>query len=205
MARTYIDKSKEQQGTVPRGGYKLEITGLEITKTGETSRTPGCKMYALQFKVVKPESHKGMMLRDWMVVGTADDPRAKREETWDVATGGPAKMKRLLARSGADVSEDDEEWEDQLIGRTVVAHVTESEDDQGKRNRIGFYFRESDDDCPPIGIDEEGGGRKGRAKPPKKKPADDEDDEKEKDEEDKPKKGKDGKKRPPADDDDDDD
>lgn len=215
MAKTFVGKSKEQQGHVPRSTCKMRLIGFEIGKTPETWATPKVKMYTLNWEVVLPKELAKMRVRENVQVGTEEDPRAKQEETWDVSSGGPARVKRLINKSGADAGEDDEEWTDQFgVGTPnaiqVVIPVRVNETDRGTFNNLGLYYRETDDDCPPIGIDEGGGGKKGRpartAPKGRPKPADDDEDEEKSDEESPKKRPKgEGKKRAPADDDDDDD
>lgn len=212
MAKTFVNKAKEQQGHIPKSVCKMKLVAFEIGKTPETWQTPKVKMYTLNWQVVKPAEIAGMRARESVVVGTEDDPRAKAEETWNVSTGGPARIMRLLNRSGADYGDDDEEWADQLgVGTKnaieLVIPVNVKETDRGTFNNLGLYFRETDDDCPPIGIVEGDGGKKGRPAPKgRPKPADDEDEADEVDEEKPAKKpAVGGKKRPAKDEDEDDD
>ena len=152
-------------------GVKCEIEEIERTETGENSQTPGMLMYQATFRVTEPEQYVGSSLRDWFVIGTKDDKRAKRAETWERAEGGPGRLARLLKRAGVPNADDDEEWMDAAAGQSICMHLSKRTDENGEpRNRVGMYFRESDPDF--IGIGEElerdgaGRGRGGRkAKP----------------------------------------
>lgn len=216
MGKSFFDNTEEQRGSLPAmTGALLKIKGIERSKTGENAKTPGCRMYVLELEVVEPAEFAGTTVRDWITVGTAEDPLAKRPETWARSEGGPGRLKRLLTRSGTPLSDDDEEWMEAAEDREVVAPISARAGDDGQmRNRVGMFFRASDEDCPDIGLAEEGAGTaKGATKNKprgaaaaaksargktgaKGKESEDEDEE---EAEEKPKAGKKGK---PADDDD---
>lgn len=167
MGKSFFENTEEQQGSLPAlTGALLEITGIERSKTGERAKTPGCRMYVVELKVVEPKEYANSMLRDWITVGTAEDPLAKRPETWSRTEAGPGRLKRLLTRSGTPLSDDDEEWMEAAEGRQVIAPVSARPDDSGEmRNRPGLYYRPSDEDAPEIGEDKNAGkGGKPRAK-----------------------------------------
>lgn len=147
----------------------MEITNIERTKTGQGAKTPGCRMYIVDVKVVEPKKLAGGTVRDWITVGTADDPLAKRPESWSGRTeSGPGRLKRLLVRSGTPLSDDDEEWMEAAVGKQVVAPINLVFDDSATaRNKLGLFFRPSDEDCPDIGVSPEqptaaGGGKSGK-------------------------------------------
>jgi hypothetical protein len=198
MAKTHIGKTKPQQGSVPAlTGAKLEIAGVEIGKTGPNAKTPGLKRYTIDFIIRLPKQFKGSHVRSYPTVGTEDDPRAKKEETWDRTEGGPGQLARLFDKAGVDRPDDDEEWDGVLTGATVVAPITcRAMDDGSMMNGVGLFFNESDDDCPEIGVAEEGKGRgRGAAAAAKKargRKAEEEEEEEteEEDEDETPKKGK---------------
>lgn len=188
MGKSYFEETEEQEGNIPAlTGALLEIGSIERKKTSDQSQTPGCRMYEIQFKVVEPKEFSGMFVRDWITVGTAEDPTAKEKSTWkNGREKGPGRLTRLLTRSGTPLLEDDEEWMEQAVGNTVVAPITVRTDGDG--NRVGrLFYRPTDDDCPVIGRAE---GKKGAprlkavaktTKPAKEspaaKPAADDDDE----------------------------
>lgn len=146
-------------------GVKCEIEEIERTETGENSQTPGMLMYQATFRVTEPEQYVGSSLRDWFVIGTKDDKRAKRAETWERAEGGPGRLARLLKRAGVPNADDDEEWMDAAAGQSICMHLSKRTDENGEpRNRVGMYFRESDPDFIGIGeeLERDGAGRGGR-------------------------------------------
>jgi hypothetical protein len=167
MGKSYFGETEEQRGAVPNlTGGLLAIKEIERTKVAkETSKLKGARMYVVTFSVVEPKSCKGLEVRDWIIVGTVDDLPAKRPETWNRSEGGPGRLKRLLTRSGTPLSDDDEEWMDAAEGREVVAPVIDNGPDfEGPRNKVGLYYRPSDDDCPEIGIADDQAPRGGKAK-----------------------------------------
>jgi hypothetical protein len=231
--RSHLGKTREAQGVIPAMGVKCEIEEIERTETGENSQTPGMLMYQATFRVLEPEMYVGSSLRDWFVIGTKDDKRAKQAGTWERAEGGPGRLARLLKRAGVPNADDDEEWMDAAAGQQICMHVSKRTDENGEpRNRVGMYFRESDADFIGIGeeLERDGAGRGGRKKASstgdgkarkakakdddegeedepkaKGKKAKDEDDEAEGDEDDEPPKKARGRKAKAADDEGDDD
>lgn len=171
MGKSFFNETEEQRGAVPSlTGALLAIKEIERTKVAkESSKLKGARMYVVTFSLVEPKGCKGLEVRDWIIVGTVDDLPAKRPETWNRSEGGPGRLKRLLTRSGTPLSDDDEEWMDAAEGREVVAPVIDNGPDfEGPRNKVGLYYRPSDDDCPEIGYAEEGAGAKrGAGKPAK--------------------------------------
>src|SRR5262245_3077159 len=121
--RSHLGKTREAQGVLPAMGVKCEIEEIERTETGENSQTPGMLMYQATFRVTEPEQYAGSSLRDWFVIGTKDDKRAKRAETWERAEGGPGRLARLLKRAGVPNADDDEEWMDAAAGQSICMHV----------------------------------------------------------------------------------
>lgn len=168
--KTMFGKTKEQQSTLPRMNALCEIVGIERTQTKETSKIPGCRMYVVEFGVVEPAEYTGSRLREWIVVGTAEDKKALDPKTWQQGgDSGPGKLLRLLNRSGTPVDDDDEVWMAEAEGNQVVVGITRRIDDNGEpRNGVakGGYWRQDDDDCPPIGIveEDEGSGKGAKAK-----------------------------------------
>jgi hypothetical protein len=155
MARTFLSKTKEAVGIMPAMGVKCVVEEIEKGETGENAATPGALMYTAMLRIVEPARFKGAMLRDWFTIGTRDDKKAKRDETWQRSEGGAGRLARLFKRAGVAISDDDEEWMEAIEGAEVCATVTKQRDrSTGEwRNRIGLYFREEDDDF--IGIGEE--------------------------------------------------
>jgi hypothetical protein len=167
MAKTFLGKTKEAVGTLPAMGMKAVIEEIEKGETGENAATPGALMYSAVLRVTEPERFKGAIVRDWFPIGTKDDKKAKREETWKRSEAGPGKLLRLLKRAGVAITDDDEEWMEAAEGAEVCLTVTKRRDENGElRNRVGLYFREEDSDFVGIGEeleaeDETGRGRRG--------------------------------------------
>jgi len=107
-----------------------------------------CAQYVVQLQIKMPKSAAGMTVFDRIRVGTPEDPDAKKKATWEVSEGGPARLNRLLKRSGTTITDEDEEWIADAIGRTVVAPIVK----RGEYTNVGLYYRESDKDCPVIGL-----------------------------------------------------
>ena len=167
MGKSFFEDTEEQKGSLPAlTGALLTIKSIERTKTGENSKNPGCRMYVVEAGIVEPKKYSGMTLRDWIVVGTADDPLAKEKETWtNGSEKGPGRLKRLLVRSGTALSEDDEEWMEAAEGQQFVASISAKADDEGYiRNRMGKAFRPTDEDAPEIGEAAEKGSKKPKGK-----------------------------------------
>jgi hypothetical protein len=167
MAKTFLGKTKEAVGTLPAMGMKAVIEEIEKGETGENAATPGALMYSAVLRVTEPERFKGATLRDWFPIGTKDDKKAKREETWKRSEGGPGRLVRMLRRAGVAITDDDDEWMEASEGAEVCITVTKRRDENGElRNRVGLYFREEDSDFVGIGEeleaeDETGRGRRG--------------------------------------------
>jgi hypothetical protein len=161
MGKSHFKETEEQRGSLPAmTGALLEIVEIERAKTKEK----GLRMYVVELKVVEPKEFANSTVRDWIVVGTEDDPLAKQPQTWARSEAGPGRLKRLLTRSGTALSDDDEEWMEAAAGNQVVAPISARADDSGEiRNRPGLYFRPSDEDCPEIGEATEESG-KGKSK-----------------------------------------
>jgi hypothetical protein len=161
------DGVREAQGVHDAQGVKAVIFDVEKGETGEQSQTPGCLMFTVHLRITEPPSCEGYELRDWFTIGTKDDKRAKKDDTWHRTEAGPGRLARLLKRAGVDPTDDDEEWMDALIDKEVCFHMTKGADRDGNgyRNRVGMYFRESDDQFVGIGepLADEGkrGGRGG--------------------------------------------
>ena len=200
MATSYLEGTKESKGVIPPMGVKMRID--EIVRTESKTKK---LMYQASFEVVEPDDYSGVILREWFLIGTDNDPKGKKEATWKAVEGGPGRLKRLLIRSGTTVTSDDEEWCADAEGNEVCAHVTVEKDQSGvDRNRInGKFFRENDKDFVGIGVSLEAVGVNGpKAKAAvKAKPAPPPDEDDDEDEAPKPK----AKAAPPPDDDDDDD
>jgi hypothetical protein len=170
MARSFLGKTKEAVGVMPAMGMKVAVEEIERTETGENSATPGALMYVGTLRVLEPEQFKGATLRDWFLIGTKDDKRAKREETWRRSEGGPGRLVRMLKRAGVATSDDDEEWMEGAQGAEVCITVLKQRDrETGEwRNRVGLYFREEDEDFVGVGETleaDEDGPRRGRGAP----------------------------------------
>ena len=175
--RSFIGEPREKVGVLPAMGVKLEIEQFERGETGENSQNPGCLMYTLTARITEPEQFSGMTVRDWFTVGTRDDKRAKKAETWERSEGGAGALFRCLKRAGVATSEDDEEWMDAAEGAEVCAHLGKSVGRNGDpQNRIQLYFRESDKDFVGIGetLEADGAARGGRRRQEKPVAGDDE-------------------------------
>ncbi len=204
MGKSYFDEADEERGSLPAlTGALLGITGIERSKTGEKAKNPGLRMYVVDLKVKEPKKYTNAGVRDWIVVGTADDPFAKKPETWKRSEGGPGRLKRLLTRSGTALTDDDEEWMEAAVGNEVVAPISarESDDGSGKIfNRPGLYYRPSDEDCPEIG-EADASTKKDKGKTAKTKPAAEAEEvetKEDSDEDEKPKKATKSEKKKPA-------
>jgi hypothetical protein len=150
--RSFLSKTREAMGVMPAMGVKMEIEEIERTETGESSATPGCLMYQASFRITEPARYAGSGLRDWFVIGTKEDRRAKRAETWERGEAGPGRLNRLLKRAGVPAAEDDEEWMEAAAGQEVCTHMIQRLGRNGdKENRCGLYFRESDPDFVGVG------------------------------------------------------
>lgn len=194
-------KGKAAQGAMPAMGALLEIEEIERTETGEKAQTPGCLSYKGHFRVIEPPQYKGRRLQDFFTIGTKEDKRAKRDETWDRPEQGPGRLLRLMEKAGVANSDDDEEWMAAAEGCQVYAHVQQETWEGQLRNRVGMYFAEKDEDFVGVGEelaapgrDRDRGGRKkarggsddsrsARGSARRQEDDDDEKDEDEKDEE----------------------
>lgn len=194
MARTPLAATEEQRGSVPPcTGARLKCVEIERTKTREKQH----RMYVIILSIVEPKALKGMQIRDFCVIGTEDDPLAKKPETWQRSEGGPGRIKRFLIRSGTGIADDDDTWMEAAVGNEVVAPITERMDPNGQmRTNVGLYYRVGEDDAPEIGIAEAGApkgkGAAGAAKAARRKAVaepDEDEDAGEKDEDAAPKKG----------------
>lgn len=174
--RTWLGKTKEAMGVLPAMGVKAIIEEIEKGVTGENAATPGALMYTVTLRVIEPDRFKGASLRDWFPIGTKDDRGAKREETWRRSEGGPGKLVRMLKRAGIAIVDDDEEWMEAAEGQEVCLVVLKQRDNRDGewRNRVGLYFRESDDDFIGIGEEteaaEDGARRTATGRPAKAEP-----------------------------------
>jgi hypothetical protein len=148
-------KGGEAKGAMPAMGAKLEIEEIERRETGENSQTPGCLAYNGRFRVIEPPEYKGRFVGEFFTIGTKDDKRGKRDETWNRPEHGPGRLLKLLRVAGVANSDDDEEWMEAAVGCPLLAHVTTEIDKRNgsKQNRIGMFFEEGDPDF--VGVGEE--------------------------------------------------
>lgn len=148
--RTYAKESKEETGQAPAcTGALLEIKSIKRAAVKKAdSEFVNCAQYVVQLQIKSPKAAAGMAVFDRIRVGTPEDRDAVKKSTWDVSEGGPARLRRLLTRSGTAITDDDEEWMADAVGRTVVAPITK----RGEYTNVGLYYRETDKDCPVIGI-----------------------------------------------------
>lgn len=201
--RTFAKESKEETGKAPDcTGALLEIKSIKRAAVKKAdSEFVNCAQYVVQLQIKQPKSAAGMTVFDRIRVGTPDDPEARKKETWSVSEGGPARLRRLLTRSGTAITDDDEEWTADATGKTVVAPIT----NRGEYTNVGLYYRETDKDCPVIGLAGKAAvAAKRRPVEPEEPEEEEEVEEEEEDENEKPKK-KSAKKGPPSDPVDDDD
>lgn len=153
MGKSFFENTEEQRGSLPAlTGALMEVVGIERGKTGERAKTPGLRRYTIELKVVEPKEYAGSIVRDYITVGTPEDPLAKRPETWSRSEAGPGRLKRFLTRTGTPLSDDDEEWMEAAEGRQTIAPVSARPSDDGKIfNSPGLYYRPSDEDAPELG------------------------------------------------------
>jgi hypothetical protein len=195
---SFLKDTKPAQGSMPPCVARLKIVEIEKQKTKEK----GYRMYMALFAVLEPKELKGSQIREWFVIGTEDDPLAKKEETWDRQEGGPGRLKRLFLK--AEVQEDPDDTGSNIEGTCdnavdceVIASILAKKTSDDGPQKIGSFFNENDDDCPEIGIvEDDGKGERGKGaaaagKKARGKAKDEEEDEEE--EEEKP--GKKGKKK----------
>jgi hypothetical protein len=171
-------KGKEAKGIMPAMGVKLEIEEIEKTETGENSKVPGALMYVGRTRVVEPNEYKGRSLMEWFPIGTKEDKRGKKEETWNRPEAGPGRLLKLLKTAKVPTSDDDEEWMESAVGCTTYAHVIVRADETGeKRNRVGMYYDEDDEEFVGVGemLEASPNGRGGRVKKAKAGARDDDD------------------------------
>src|SRR5215472_2951395 len=114
-------KGTAAQGYAPPMGMKLEVEEIERTETGENSQVPGARAYQAYFRVLEPAEYKGRRFRDWFNIGTKEDPKARKDETWNRQEGGPGKLLRLMEKAGVTPTDEDEEWMEAAQGATVCA------------------------------------------------------------------------------------
>jgi len=157
-------KGTAAQGYMPPMGVKLEIESIERTETGEGAQTPGARAYRASYRILEPPEYRGRRLTEWFNIGTKEDPKAKRDETWNRQEGGPGKLLRLMEKAGITPTDEDEEWMEAAEGATVYAHIGVENDrrDGQKRNNVnGRYFAEKDDDFVGVGesLEAPAGGR----------------------------------------------
>lgn len=171
--RTHVKQAQEETGKAPAcTGALLEIKSIKPGAVKKAdSEFVGCKQYTVQLQIKAPKGATGMTVFDRIRVGTPDDKDAVKKATWEVSEGGPARLRRLLTRSGTAITEDDEEWCADAAGRTVVAPITH----RGEFVNVGLYYRETDKDCPVIGLAE--GGKAAGPRRPRPTETDDEEDE----------------------------
>jgi hypothetical protein len=175
-------KGGEAKGAMPAMGARLEIDELERRETGENSQTPGCLAYQGRFRVLEPPEYKGRTISEWFTIGTKEDKRAKKDETWNRPEQGPGRLLKLLRVAGVANSDDDEEWMEAAAGQPFLATVTVEVDRRNgsKQNRIGMYYEEGDSAFVGVGEELEalanGRGARGKPKTARSARADDEDD-----------------------------
>jgi hypothetical protein len=149
-------------------GVKLEIEEIERTETSEKAQTPGCLAYIGHYRVLEPAQYKGRRLQEFFTIGTKEDKRAKKDETWDRPEQGPGHLIRLMEKAGVANSDDDDEWMAAAEGCTVYAHVKQETWEGNLRNKVAMYFDEKDEDfvgvgeelAAPAARDRDRGGRK---------------------------------------------
>lgn len=161
--RTHVKVAGEETGQAPAcTGALLEIKSIKRAAVKKAdSEYVGCAQYVVQLQIKTPKGAAGMTVFDRIRVGTPDDVEAQKKATWEVSEGGPARLTRLLKRAGVAMADDDEEWTADAVGRTVVAPITK----RGEYTNVGLYYRETDKDCPVIGLAD---GASGKAAGPRK-------------------------------------
>lgn len=155
--RTFTKAAGEETGQAPAcTGALLEIKKISrgVVKKAD-SENVNCAQYTVQFQIRSPKAAAGMTVFDRIRVGTPDDLEAQKKATWEVSEGGPARLTRLLKRAGVAMADDDEEWTADAVGRTVVAPITK----RGEYTNVGLYYRETDKDCPVIGLADGASGK----------------------------------------------
>lgn len=157
-------KGGEAKGAMPPMGARLEIEELDRRETGENSQTPGCLAYNGRFRVVEPPEYKGRVVGEFFTIGTKEDKRGRKDETWNRPEQGPGRLLKLLRVAGVANSDDDEEWMEAAVGCPFLATVTTELDrrDGSKRNRIGMYYEEGDSSFVGVGEELEAAAANGR-------------------------------------------
>lgn len=177
--KTGLKNASESSGAMPAQGVKLQIKSIERSKVAADAQfgTPGALQYIATFTVVEPKRFKGEELRSYFEIGTADDPGAKRKETWESGRG-VSNLKRLLIRSGTPIEEDEDEvWMEAAAGNTVCVHTQLNAKGFPAINMRDGFFREEDEDFVGIGTKITAASAPGKGTPaPKKRIDDDEDD-----------------------------
>jgi len=177
--KTGLKNASESSGAMPAQGVKLQIKSIERSKVAADAQfgTPGALQYIATFTVVEPKRFKGEELRSYFEIGTADDPGAKRKETWESGRG-VSNLKRLLIRSGTPIEEDEDEvWMEAAAGNTVCVHTQLNAKGFPSINMRDGFFREEDEDFVGIGTKITAASAPGKAAAaPKKRVDDDEDD-----------------------------
>lgn len=148
-------KGGEAKGAMPAMGARLEIEEIERRETGESAATPGCLAYLGRFRVTEPPEYKGRFTSEFFTIGTKEDKRAKKDETWNRPEQGPGRLLKLLRVAGVPNSDDDEEWMEAAAGASFLATITTEIDRRNgaKQNRIGMYYEEGDPEF--VGVGEE--------------------------------------------------
>lgn len=146
-------KGTASQGAMPPMGVKMEIEEIEKTETGPNSQTPGCLAYKGHYRVLEPAPYKGRRLQEFFTIGTKEDKRAKKDETWNRPEQGPGRMLRMMEKAGVPNDDDDDVWMPAAEGLSLYAHVGQEVWEGQPRNKVLTYFGEDDEDF--VGVGEE--------------------------------------------------
>ena len=146
-------KGTAAQGHMPSMGVKMAIEDIERRETGENAQTPGCLSYRVNFRVLEPAQYKGRRLNEFFTIGTAEDKKAKKDETWDRPEQGPGRLLRCLEKADVANSDDDDDWMKEAEDKTLFAHVGIETFNGQQRNKVLMYFGEKDEEF--VGVGEE--------------------------------------------------
>lgn len=135
---------------VPDGGYLVGVASMGVGETGNNAKTPGCKMFSVQYSIKEPKEYKGTPLFDNFVIGNEDDPDAQRASTWKASRGAKA-MKRMLTAAQVPLEGEEDQLCEGAKGQTlflVVVCQTDTRDDSPykgtQQNRVRGYYAEGE-------------------------------------------------------------
>ncbi len=125
---------------LPKGIYLLAIRALEPYNKEENNKL----IVKATFEAVEPSEYAGMTFREYLVIGSDEDPEAEDPETWK-RTSGSRKLARILRKANVDFSDDLEDTCEVAQNAEFAALVEVEEQQEGayagrKNNRIGQIY-----------------------------------------------------------------